>query len=61
MEATVTPSALPADAARRLPGADLADQYEPLAAALAWVRDNQYPAMIGAFAIGVFLGVLARR
>ncbi len=30
-------------------------------AALAWVRENQTLAMLGAFAAGVFVGVLMRR
>ena len=33
----------------------------PLAALARWTREHQTPAMIGAFALGVLLGVLARR
>jgi len=33
----------------------------PLARLTPWVRDNQLAAMAGAFALGVFLGVLSRR
>lgn len=60
MEATVTPSDVPTRP-RRLLSPTLAEQYPPLEQVVDWVRENQFPAMIGAFATGVFLGVLLRR
>ncbi len=60
MEATVPPSEAPA-APRRLPMPTLPEEYPLLETAVDWIKDNQFTAMIGAFAVGVFLGVLARR
>lgn len=60
MEATVTPSDVPV-APRQLPPPTFEEQYPPLEQVVDWIRENQFPAMIGAFAVGVFLGVLARR
>lgn len=41
---------------------ELLENYqELLGQAKTWVQDNQGVAMIGAFGVGVFLGVLMRR
>ena len=60
MEATVIPSDVPT-APRRLLPPSLAEQYPPLEGIVDWIRDNQFVAMVGAFAVGAFLGVLMRR
>ncbi len=39
---------------------DLENQEDPLATLADWVRDNQTIAMVGAFAIGTFIGALLR-
>ncbi len=45
----------------RLPSAGHFGETLPLERATEWVRQNQYVAMVGVFALGVFLGILARR
>ena len=39
---------------------ELENQDDPLASAADWVRENQTLAMVGAFAVGTFIGALLR-
>ena len=39
---------------------ELENQDDPLAGFADWVRDNQTIAMVGAFAVGTFIGALLR-